>query len=325
MNPQPAQPQESSGAMPAITNAFGGITNSIADARTNLNSAVSDFSSKSAVDASSEFLESNTIVAKFAFIIIVLVGFMLLFRLGAIIMSYFFMPSGSPYLVQGKINGSEAIIIKQDTRSSFPVVKISDNAPSGIEFSYSTWLFLKGENTQNTYKHVFNKGILSSDTADTVNAAGNNAPGMFLMTKPDGTNSALIKMDTMQSDGALTTPTNSASIQLDNLPNNKWLNIVIRVQNRIMDVYVNGVLTARKDLEYVPRQNYGPVNVCANGGFNGSLSNLRYYDSALNVFQINQIVASGPDTSASKSSSAATDTSGFYYYLSSQFYQSNLR
>lgn len=318
--PQPTAPSTMDTGLNAASNAFGSITGSIADARTNMNAAVSDFSSKSAVDASSEFLESNTIVAKFAFIIVVLVGFMLLFRLGAIIMSYFFMPTGSPYLVQGKINGSEAIVIKQDTRSSFPIVKLSEDATTGIEFTYNVWVYLTGEYTKDAYKHVFNKGTLG-----TISTTPNNAPGLYVKTNADGTNSARIYMDTMKEDGTLSNGVSSKNvfIDLNDLPNNKWINISIRLQNRIMDVYVNGVLTGRKDLEYVPRQNYGVVNVCANGGFKGSLSNLRYYDSAINVFQINQIVASGPDLSASKSG-ASSEMTGFYYYLSSQFYQNNL-
>ena len=323
MNPQPQEPSTATnGISGAASNAFGSITNSIADTRTNLNAAVSDFSSKSLVDASSEFLESNTIVAKFAFIIVVLVVFMLLFRLGAIIMSYFFMPTGSPYLVQGKIGGSEAIVIQQDTRSSFPIVKLSENETTGIEFTYNVWIYLTGEHTRNTYRHVFNKGTIGTSTDY---SKGNNAPGLYVKTNDNGTNSARIYMDTMQEDGALASglSSKSAFIDLNELPNRKWINIAIRLQNRIMDVYVNGVLTGRKDLEYVPRQNYGVVNVCANSGFRGSLSNLRYYDSALNVFQINQIVASGPDLSASKSGASAEMT-GFYYYLSSQFYQNNL-
>jgi hypothetical protein len=328
MNPLPAQPAQSS-TMPNIGNmatgisdtassAFGNISNSIADARTNFNSAVSDFSSKSAVDASNEFLESNTIVAKFAFIIIVLIGFMLLFRLGAIIMGYFFMQTGSPYLVQGKINGSEEIEIKQDSRSSFPVLKYSENEASGIEFTYSTWIYLNGE-SNNDPKHVFNKGDLAPSFADS-----NDAPGLYINTTRENTNEASIVMDTMENEGTLSSQTRSVKkfIRVKDIPFKKWVNIIIRLQNRIMDVYVNGVLTGRKDLEYIPRQNYGPVNICQKGGFNGNLSNLRYYDSALNVFQINQIVSSGPDTSTSKNS-PSSDSTGFYYYLSSQFYQSN--
>ena len=322
MNPQPQAPSTMDNGLNAASNAFGGITGSIADARTNMNNAVSEFSSKSAVDASNEFLESNTIVAKFAFIIVVLVAFMLLFRLGAIIMSYFFMPTGSPYLVQGRIGGSEAIVIKQDTQSSFPIVKLSEDELTGIEFTYNVWVYLTGESTPDVYKHVFNKGTL---TTSTDYSSGNNAPGLYVKTNADGTNSARIYMDTMREDGVLASGVSSRNIfiDVDELPNNKWINISIRLQNTIVDVYINGVLTGRKDLEYVPRQNYAVVNVCANGGFTGSLSNLRYYDSALNVFQINQIVASGPDLSSSKSGPSG-EMSGFYYYLSSQFYQNNL-
>ena len=329
MNPQPAQTSNignvTNGIADTASNAFGGISNSIADARTNLNSAVSDFSSKSAVDASNEFLESNTIVAKFAFIIVALIGFMLLFRLGAIIMGYFFMPSSSPYLVKGMITGSEGKVLKQDPKTEFPVIKFSENAETGIEFTYSVWLNLTGESDIDKYKNVFNKGNVKT-VSDAGVPGGTNAPGLYVKTNTiDNTNSALVIMDTMESDGALsdTSSTKYKSIEIKNLPNNKWVNIMIRIQNRILDVYVNGVLTGRKDLEFIPRQNYSPVNICQSGGFSGNLSNLRYFDTALNVFQINQIVTSGPDTSTSKDS-VSIDPSGFYYYLASQFYQSNL-
>lgn len=333
MNPQPAQTSNignvANGIADTASNAFGNISNSIADARTNLNSAVSDFSSKSAVDASNEFLESNTIVAKFAFIIVALIGFMLLFRLGAIILGYFFMPSSSPYLVKGMITGTEGKVLKQDPKTEFPIIKFSENAETGIEFTYSVWLNLTAQSVASKYNNVFNKGNVStfSYNPDGTNGVpdGTNAPGLYVMTKSDNTNSAFVFMDTMESDGELTetSGTKYKSIEIKNLPNNKWANIMIRVQNRILDVYVNGVLTGRKDLEFIPRQNYSPVNICQSGGFGGKLSNLRYFDTALNVFQINQIVTSGPDTSTSKDS-VSIDPSGFYYYLSSQFYQSNL-
>jgi hypothetical protein len=326
MNPQPAQtsnmPDVANGLANTASNAFGGISNSIADARTSLNSAVSDFSSKSVVDASSEFLESNTIVAKFAFIIVALIGFMLLFRLGAIILGYFFMPSSSPYLVKGMISGSEGKVIKQNPKTEFPVIKFSENAETGIEFTYTVWVNLTGESDIDKYKNIFNKGNVSTLSPSGI-PDGTNAPGLYVKTGSDKTNSALVIMDTMESDGYLSASTKYKSIEIKNLPNNKWVNIMIRVQNRILDVYVNGVLTGRKDLEFIPRQNYSSVNICQNGGFSGKLSNLRYFDTALNVFQINQIVTSGPETSTSKDS-ASVDPSGFYYYLASQFYQSNL-
>lgn len=331
-NPEPKPEGIQSGITSGITGGIENISKSIDDAKAGLNNAVGDFSSKTAVDASSEFLESNTIVAKFAFIIIVLIGFMLLFRLGVVILSYFLSPSGSPYLVKGQIDGNEAIEIDQDSRTSNPIVKFSENQNSGIEFTYSVWLFLNGQSDQN-FHHIFNKGIYTKN-ADGTNS-GTNSPGLFIKTnnkapndpadnKKDGTSELTVYMDTMEGNGNVpaTMGSNREMLTVNNIPHKKWTNVIIRIQNRILDVYVNGVLTNRKDLEYIPRQNYGSVFVCQNGGFAGKLSDLRYHDNALNVFQINQIVTAGPNTSTSGSSSAPS--TGYYYFLSSQFYKNNV-
>ena len=39
----------------------------------------------------------------------------------------------------------------------------------------------------------------------------------------------------------------------------KWVNIVIRVTGRIVDIYVNGTLTKRKSFDRVIKQNYGNI------------------------------------------------------------------
>ena len=334
-NPNPEPKPEGVQGLPnvaGITSGLENISKSIDEAKTGLNNAVGDFSSKTAVDASSEFLESNTIVAKFAFIIIVLIGFMLLFRLGVVILSYFLSPSGSPYLVKGQIDGNEAIEIAQDSRTSNPLVKFSENQNSGIEFTYSVWLFLNGQ-ADNKFHHIFNKGIYTKNSDETI--GGTNSPGLFVKTnnkdpnvaadnKKDGTSELTVYMDTLEGNGTVpnTMGSNREMLTINNIPHKKWSNVIIRIQNRILDVYVNGVLTNRKDLEYIPRQNYGSIFVCQSGGFAGKLSDLRYHDSALNVFQINQIVTAGPSTSTSSSSSSPS--TGYYNYLSSQFYKNNV-
>jgi hypothetical protein len=111
------------------------------------------------------------------------------------------------------------------------------------------------------------------------------------------------------------------SVEINDIPLRKWINVMIRMQNRLMDIYINGVLTKHVDLQYVPKQNFGDVYVCQNNGFSGKLSNLRYYSKALNVFEINGIVAWGPDTSTSElsSSSSSKDTS----YISYLWYKGN--
>jgi len=71
-----------------------------------------------------------------------------------------------------------------------------------------------------------------------------------------------------------------------------------------------------------PKQNFNDVTVCGNSGFPGKLSDLRYYSYALNVFELNNIVMFGPNTSPSDLSIDATSKTGNYSYLSNMWYSS---
>ena len=56
------------------------------------------------------------------------------------------------------------------------------------------------------------------------------------------------------------------------------------------------------------------MHVGQNGGFSGQISNLRYYQKALNIFEIKQILDEGPNLSSDVS------TTGYYNYLSNLWY-----
>jgi hypothetical protein len=87
----------------------------------------------------------------------------------------------------------------------------------------------------------------------------------------------------------------SETIDIENIPFKKWIHVAIRLQNKILDVYINGTLKTRTSFANVPKQNYGDVWVSKNGGFNGNISNLRYFDRALNAFQLSNITMTGPN------------------------------
>ncbi len=300
-----------------------------------LGKTLDDFSSTSAADAGKEFLEANTIVAKFAFVIIVLIGFLFLMRLGMIVLSYIFSPSKSPYLVKGVLSGNSAKTIVQDPRTNDKTVFLSENEPSGLEMTYSVWLNLDGIENTTKLNHIFNKGSIDtagdfetvSNTADGTtnhNSSINktyNAPGLYVYRNAEGGNNLRVYMDSyIKTSGVDSLKDQVKYVDIINVPIKKWVNVVIRVENRVMDVYVNGTLTKRMDLESIPRQNFSDVYVCQNGGFAGSLSDLRYFNKSLNVFQINGIVGEGPNLKTS----AESDTENKYpYYLSPNWYSSN--
>jgi len=304
-----------------VTSTIQNLKNSVSATQNSIKASIDEFSSKSVVDAGNEFLDTNSLIAKFAFIILILFGFMFLFRIGMVVIAYMLTPSTSPYLISGMIRGDNAIIISQNSRSSNSLVGYSENQPTGLEFTYSVWLtFSKpAEGTTATESHIFNKGIISV-SGETINTHI-NAPGLYV--KSGVTNTLRVYMDTFARNGGsdiTSADQQRTAVDISGVPFNKWMNMIIRVENRILDVYVNGVLTQHKDLGYVPKQNFGDVNVCQNGGFHGSLSDLRYYPKSLNVFEINNIVGWGPTLTTSPSSFVPANTADSYY-LSSFWYK----
>jgi len=60
------------------------------------------------------FLESNTLVSKLAFMLLVLFGFIVLLRIGITIVTKIFKPTESPHLIDGMVDASQMIVFEQD-------------------------------------------------------------------------------------------------------------------------------------------------------------------------------------------------------------------
>jgi hypothetical protein len=301
--------------MPSQQNIQQGISNignTLQNTTNQLSESFNEFSKQSATvpEATTGFLQSNTIIAKFAFIILVLIGMLVLLNLGVILMSMLFGPSENPYLIDGMIDGNSAMIIPQDPKQGESTTLLrSNNEDSGAEFTWSSWIYLKDLGNQDQkYQHIFSKGDGVFDSVTNL-ASINNAPGVYLEPK---TNNLHVVMNTVKYGDSNT------STVIENLPIKKWIHLAVRLQNKVVDVYVNGVISKRIILNNVPKQNYSDVYVAQNGGFTGKLSSLRYYTSALNVFEINKIVRKGPNLTV-KDGALKSD---YFSYLSNYWYYS---
>lgn len=245
-----------------------------------------DFSSASMVQGSKDFLESNSWVAKIAFLLMVIIVFAILFRLVIAFITWMFSPSGKVVLVDGYINGAKSTIISQDPsiKKAITVIR-STNEKTGIEFTWSVWIFLNGFTEDTKYHHVFNKGNKEFNNDGIVSP--NNAPGLYVNPKYDGIRVIMNSFNNpnIQDD----------AIDINDLPISKWVNVMIRVQGRFCDIYINGRLTKRRTMKDVVKQNYDNVNICMNGGFSGYLSNLTYYNNAISIAEIQDILVSGPN------------------------------
>jgi hypothetical protein len=234
---------------------------------------------------SNDFMQSNSLVAKVAFLLLVLFGFIVLLRIGIAILGYFYGPSDSPKLIDGMVDASQLMIIEQDPNTvGAKTVPRSVNASDGIEFTWSVWIFINNLNDNNgQYRCVFYKGN-NNVGSDGLNYP-NNAPGMYIAPN---TNDLVVFMNTFN--------VINEKITISNIPLNKWINVIIRCQNTTLDVYVNGTITKSQELIGVPKQNYGNVYIGQNNGFSGYISNLWYYDYALGTTEIQDMVVKGPNT-----------------------------
>ena len=233
------------------------------------------FSSKN-LSGGANFLQNNTIVAKLAFLILVIFVFVLLLKLGTRILAYIFTPSSDPVLINGMKDGTNFSMIPVDPGqpNAVPILRSKDQH-DGLVFTWSTWIFLKQPDMPNhgcapgacppeegRFNHIFSKG------SDTKGSNGimqpNNAPGLYVSV--DHTRLAFV-MSTFDNP--------HETIVIDNIPIQHWINVMIRQDQHRLDIFVNGTLTRSAILKGVPNQNYDPVFVSLNGGFQGYISPLQ--------------------------------------------------
>ena len=271
------------------------------------------FASVDAASPANLFGSMNSLFARFAFVLLLVVVFFVLGNLAVAFLGWYTTPTASPYIVRGLLSGSSALVVTQDpAKTSSILVSRSTDQASGAEFSWSVWLNLNPPADADTpYHAIFIKGQGNFDGATGV--SNSNGPGMYTRYTTDGACELMVAMDTAS---------NAAPdhIVLPNMPREKWVHVLVRLQNTQVQVYVNASIAANHTLAAAPRQNWYDIHVCPNKGFTGHLSDLRYFDRALSIFQIRNLLWSGPSTAPSTAATSATLAGGNHSYLSNLWY-----
>ena len=194
------------------------------------------------------FLNSDSPLAIISFITFIFVMFYILIKLGSGILTKIFEPSKNVTLINGMIEAKNMMTISQDpnNKNSIPIVR-SKNEEGGLEFTWSVWIYINDlEYKQNQYKHVFHKGEININTEKNLFGLNypNNGPGLYIGPVK---NELIVVMNTFK--------TIKEEIIIGDVPLNKWVNVIIRVdEQNILDVYINGVLARRHILDSVPKQ-----------------------------------------------------------------------
>ncbi len=255
-----------------------------------------------------EFAEKNSTISKFVFIIFLFIMFGLLFRLGLYILTLFLMPEKNPIIFNGMLETNKLTKFHVNPNSSNPTpILRSINEHQGMEFTWSFWINLADVQDINQGEHIpkriFSKGE-SLDNDEKWDAL--NSPGVYMFRGPNsnmGLNTLCVVFETYEklTDESMK-PQKPTKIYVENIPLKKWIHVVIRVQSRTIDIYINSILTKRENLKDVIRQNYGDIYVGGNGikynfqGAVGYISNLRYFNHAIGNNKIQDILHAGPNT-----------------------------
>lgn len=271
----------------------------------------SSFSLADYTNMSSDFLESNSYIARAAFILLVVFVFFVLLRLATALIKYFIGRKSMPIkLIDGMNDGTTKLgPLTQGFGSAYTIPR-SSNEETGIEFTWAVSLYIKDHPLDGSkYRHIFSKGSLPTFSGDrqTTITTINQAPGLYFHSE----NNALeVKMDTFNN--------GTSTVVINSIPHNKWLNVLIRCKQTLIDVYINGQIAKSIVLPSTPKQNYGNVYISESGGFVGNISNLFYFNHALSINEIQKLLEDSVNTqltSMNGINEKKTDYLGFRWYL----------
>lgn len=188
------------------------------------------------------------------------------------------------YARSQETNANEPIIISDiiDANIARPS-KTLPTPTNGMAQSLSTWVYIKSWNYNfGKYKNILWK--TDNPTAD----APLHSPSLWLYPLTNNLK-VITSVDTTEK---------VESCDINNIPLMKWVNIVYVLNNRTVDVYINGKLERSCALKGVPASLSTPINLYTTygnpAGYDGKIGKTQYFTRALMPNEVASIYNSGP-------------------------------
>ena len=238
-----------------------------------------------------------------------MVGAILLLITGYLIYAGIRSASGNPVpTLFGGAAGSEdqaptAIDGKERTVINAASVPVGQGADYGLQF----WMYIKDWD----YKFGQEKSIVKRVGANTSSITN---PSVSLHPTDNSLNVSVSYYGQNTSTAtAATGSTNAAgdvfTCTVENVPLQAWFSVSVTVFDRNMDIYINGRLVKSCVIPGVPKPATGDIILNDNGGFSGSICNLRSFTGMLSPSEAQSFFAAG--TTCGAASMAQADDSTF--------------
>jgi hypothetical protein len=184
----------------------------------------------------------------------------------------------TPLLIDG--SGKDAKIQRTE-----PGSRIS-KSPIGVQFSYTFWIYVDDMNyNYGKAKHILHFG----DSEGT-----KYCPGIWIYPE---TNNLYVRVNSYVDVNIPSTDFRSRiqdPCDVSDIPIQRWVCIGVVLNNRTLDVYVDGQLRRSCELDGVVKIPDGAnLYINKNGGFSGKIANLRYYNRAISSTEVSSVNARG--------------------------------
>lgn len=196
------------------------------------------------------------------------------------------------YVTFFKPKGKQSLF---ESRKANKALRLSDVYPSEVRSSYAHafWILV---NTMDNNNNADNRNILiKSDGKNDIE---------FQAYLEKYSNNLVIETTTMSKpETAAAATTETMTCKVSNIPLQKWVSVVLSVQDRALDVYIDGKLVrtcvSKNNLHLISKPvldvtTYKNGAALGDGGFSGYINKLEYYNSALTPNEAYSIYRKGP-------------------------------
>ena len=214
------------------------------------------------------------------FIILVIFITLLIYIIYAAVLAAQSASANSPVIVDDVIDAYQR-------RPPFKLPQVTQ----GMNQSFSTWIYVKDWNYKfGQYKNILWKGNPnnnSSKTGSDIPANSVHSPSLWLYPL---TNSLKVVTST-------SAPAGIESCDIQNIPLMAWVHIVYVLNNRTVDIYLNGKLERSCALQGIPNITNDPLYLTTGTplpGFYGKLGKTIYYTKPLLPNEVANLYQQGP-------------------------------
>jgi hypothetical protein len=171
------------------------------------------------------------------------------------------------------------------------------NPKNSTNFTFSIWLYINDWNYKyGELKTVFGRMNSASTTTEaSVYGISGTGPSPLVTLNPVANNLDVFMSTFSGSVAAASKNKAPHKCSVPNIPIQKWVNLLISVYGKTMDVYLDGKLVKTCLLSGVPNVNKDAnIYITPNGGFSGYTSKMQYFSHAPDPQTAYDIYVQGP-------------------------------